>query len=644
MHKNSLSHIINNFRKLQTTQVEFSFVEIEFEYEIYLVSLAVIVSFIGAYNSMEISQNIRFINNKNSIIFFLITLSVTYSSICMWAPYLIFFNSMRFKETEIFLDIRLVIFAVLSAIVCNVCGYCISFLPFFDRTYNKFKFLISEKIFDGNFNPNKHNINNSKFKTFTFKRKPTQHLYMGSKMKSKSTFTKIHSQNFKNHLNHTITPHDETNNNNYDFNQNCAENFGNNFSDDLSNSHYSIENEGNENQDKNYINDENNNNNEIDSSNKNNNKNNSKEKNINEKNNNLYSKLKNDPAMNVFDISYLFLKSNLHKKELLYCFIGSLFIGLSFVIIHFLIIFSIKVKDSEINPNIPLEIFLGILSIISSNFLHFAFYKKNSLCLRFGLALSFTLCSSLINSVSLRFTSFMKIQCDQLIQNSCISEENYNFLNKIENDFDFKFLIILDDIINFLFILVILIPYISKEILHNNLKKSHKIIQYIRDYASLGEKELNVITEYYEFLKPIEFLEETEIKDKSIEIENIDNIEINEKYNNSNIINENEEEENYNSDGDGNENINENNNNKNNLTEINNGNKLSASSKMNNNFNDQIANPKNKSNANLNYNTNVQNYNSRDFDQNKFQSHSLKGGKNSKFNTNNEKKNIDNEK
>lgn len=607
--------------------------QMEFSLDVYFIFLATFVCFMGSYNTVEIIQNLKYISNKNSIVMLLFLSSIMYASVTFWGPYFIMLNSIYFLDiktpTEISIDLRLIIFSILSAILCNVSGFCIAFLPFMDRNYNQFKHFILNKIYSGSFNPLKINANYSKFKTFTFKKYQTQNLNLSNYHRNNSTF---YINNNDNSNNKTYEINNNLNNKNQIINKNNSENYSGSNNTSIENPQHLNYNEANQA----HSGREKNQKNAYDQVFKKNKEkpdlvNHDANANINAYSNyffledNNFNLINDRNTVEEFDFSNYFLRNNLRKKEIIYYVIGGIIIGSSNLIIHFLIIFSIKMKDYEISINIPIQILICFISFCAAILIHFAFYYRNKFLLKIGVSFTITLLLSMMQLISIKFINFSHIQT--VLPPQALSDLTKNTDDIYQDEeFDFKGFIKLKDIFNAMIIIIIVFPFISKDILYKNLKKSNKIISYIKNFAKKGIKEWFFIIEFAEFLKPMEFFHDKELRNfNKEEIEEDDYN--NEKINRNSIIKE--VQPNIMNDNDYESNINENNANiKNNNYDYEQGNNNSTS-----NINDLRLNNKNKKD----YLEKTKNYNSNSnelIDQEKNSPRANKRKNISKFNTN----------
>jgi len=543
-------------------------IERNFEQDIFLVILSIIITLIGAFNSIENTQNLRFISHKNSIIFTLSLLSLIYSSMCIWTPYFIFLFAMKFKDVIVYIDIRLVLFGIISSIFLNICGFCIAYLPFFDRTYVEFKNLIEYKI--SNNEPNSHLSNLNRLKTLTFKKKNSK---LQNKESSNFNYKKKNNNSISNEVSNCIN---DLNNENCDKQEKNITNKNINNSDKISNINKKSENNEYFHSSKSLkhviVFDKTNKDEKIQNMNINSSRIGKQEeqnicKSFRNEIGNRNSMFENEHSLKEYDFSNFFLKKDIYKKDFIYCLLGGVFIGLSYTIIHFLSVSSINICNKNVSFNIPMETGLGILAIIGSYFIIFSFYNKYSFLIKIAFSFGISLFSTTINFVSLRFSHYdiskndNDITTDLIININVTSKEYLNFNNSITNNsfyylndsliegsIDFKGLVSVEDFVKVVIIFVIVLPIISMEILNSQLIKSNKIIQYIKNYAARGKKELNFILNYYEFLKDSDLSEEYEKSELNQIIDNDIDVDVffeKRDINNeiSSIINENYEEE-----------------------------------------------------------------------------------------------------
>jgi len=501
----------------------------EYHYDPLIMISGIIISLIGSYNALETIQNLKYMNNKKHMILMLFFANLSYSIISLWAPNFIYLYSMKFNEIDLYLDTRLTIFCLLSTILCNISGSCIALLPFFDRTYNEYKKKITDiKLSTLSYNQNK-NIAKKK-KSFTFKKFFYQNM------------TNINNQNILNFNSVNVL-----NNNN----KNYALNNSNHH--DMSNSNISLN--ALEKMDKN------NNIGEFKDLNKNLNNENEILENIKINENNAYN---NYPTIKFsckedFDMSSYFLSNKLSKKEIVYFIIGGFIIGLSFLIMNFLGINSIKI-NGEIKFNLKAQIVISLLVLMGGYFLHFAFYYKNKFWIKIALSIAQTLTYTILRSLSINNINFEKFEYpnSDLIKKESMTSENkiYNLTTnytKIPNSnitYEFKLndtsgLIKIDLLYKIILTMMILLPYVLKDITIKKVLFSNKIIKFLTDYTKIGTKELTFILKFCEVLKVKEFKHNyvDNLNNFNIIQNNENQININKEYKIS-IKNDNEEERN----------------------------------------------------------------------------------------------------
>ena len=420
----------------------------DYEYNAYTVCLGIVICLIGSYNSLEIIQNIKYINKKNTIIFLLFLASFSFSTISVWSTYFIFIYSMTFKEIDIYIDLRLAFFCILSAILCNITGFCISYLPFLDRTYKEYKKKILSNFFLGNIN-NIHSIlNKNNIKNLTIKNKFSKQ------------FT---NNNFNNNINQNNNNHNSNNFSISNLNDMSASNISLHAMERLNSNFKKIGTKINEN-----------------------------------KSCDIYNISKDD-----FYISQYFNTNAFKKKEIVYFVIGIFIIGMSVLIIQFLgVITAIKI-NGEIKFYVIVQFLISFMSFGASVCLHLIFYFKEKIWLKSLLTFIMTICICCFHFISINYVIFQKFQNSDSLNNLNSTNQNQNILydNKLT---DTNGLIKIDQLSMIILIFIVLIPYVIKDVLNVNLKKSYKMIQYVGEYTSLGKDELSIILGFCETIRPQE--------------------------------------------------------------------------------------------------------------------------------------------
>jgi NO-binding membrane sensor protein with MHYT domain len=115
-----------------------------YEYDIYLVFMAVLNSLVGTFTTVSLIQNIRYCHTTKSSLILIGISSVSLSALTIWTTHFLMIYSMAFK-INVYIRIDYTIISLICSSICKVIGCYISFLPFLRRIRQDFEEVIQTK-------------------------------------------------------------------------------------------------------------------------------------------------------------------------------------------------------------------------------------------------------------------------------------------------------------------------------------------------------------------------------------------------------------------------------------------------------------------------------------------------------------------
>jgi NO-binding membrane sensor protein with MHYT domain len=113
---------------------------ISYNYQIEHLLIAVAYSFLGSFSFFSTVQRIRYIDNLKVAIIFVVISSILVSACSVWCTHFLIIFSMEMEnKLELYVDVRLTIVSLITAIVCNVIGFYISFFSYLKRCIQEYK-------------------------------------------------------------------------------------------------------------------------------------------------------------------------------------------------------------------------------------------------------------------------------------------------------------------------------------------------------------------------------------------------------------------------------------------------------------------------------------------------------------------------
>jgi hypothetical protein len=171
------------------------------------------------------------------------------------------------------------------------------------------------------------------------------------------------------------------------------------------------------------------------------------------------------------DYKEFFMNFKLNKRDYLHILLGGLLIGPSIILLHIVGMLAIGFNGYLVF-NIPNQIWISILGAIACFVINIGFFYKDTLWVKFLMSLLVSATVFAVHCSSVHFTTF-----ENSVSQTSFKQESY-FVD-------------LGICSNILFVTIALLNFIFREITNYHLNSSFLILQIIRNYISINDKNLS---------------------------------------------------------------------------------------------------------------------------------------------------------